>query len=104
MSLPSSSSSQPQIIPLSDFLSSENDRHFVWDDADRETSERWTKPVEEVKLDPRKHKVFHHCNKEYLRPPSPFIQQGPELGESGSTVVYKVTAPEGYASCCFQQV
>ncbi|GAB1315812.1 non-specific serine/threonine protein kinase [Madurella fahalii] len=91
------SGSQSQTIPLSDFLSARDDLHFVWNDANRETSELWLRPVEAAALDPRKHKVFHHGHKEYLRPPAPFVQQGPELGDSGSTVVYKVTAPEGYS-------
>ncbi|KAL2176160.1 kinase-like domain-containing protein [Thermothelomyces heterothallicus CBS 202.75] len=80
-----SQSSQSQPIP-----------HFVWDDADREVSDEWLEPVRTALLDPKKHKVFHHCSKEYLKPPSPFVQQGPELGESGSTIVYRVTPPEGH--------
>ncbi|KAK3292717.1 kinase-like domain-containing protein [Chaetomium fimeti] len=92
-----SQSSQTQPIPLSDFLSIHDDHHFVWDDANREVSDDWLAPVEEAYLDPKKHKVFHHSSKEYLTPPSPFVQQGPELGDSGSTIVYRVTSPEGYA-------
>jgi serine/threonine protein kinase len=92
-----SQSSQGQTIPLVDFLSIQDDAHFVWDDADREVSDAWLAPVTAADLDHRKHKVFHHCSKEYLKPPSPFVQQGPELGDSGSTIVYKVTPPEGYA-------
>ncbi|KAL2197842.1 kinase-like domain-containing protein [Corynascus similis CBS 632.67] len=92
-----SQSSQTQPIPLSDFLSSQDDQHFVWDDTDREHSDAWLAPVRTALLDPKKHKVFHHCSKEYLKPPSPFVQQGPELGDSGSTIVYKVTPPEGHA-------
>lgn len=92
-----SQSSQSQTIPLSDFLSAQDEDQFVWDDSNRELSEAWLGPVKDAGLNPRKHKVFHHCNKEYLKPPSPFIQQGPELGDSGSTVVYKVTSPDGYA-------
>ena len=92
-----SQSSQTQIIPLSDYLSAQDNDHFVWDDANREVSEAWLAPVRVAGLAPRKHKVFHHCNKEYLKPPNPFVQQGAELGDSGSTVVYKVTSPEGYA-------
>lgn len=92
-----SQSSQTQTIPLSDFLSTQDDSHFIWDDANREMSEAWLAPVEEALLESHKHKVFHHCSKEYLKMPSPFVQQGPELGDSGSTIVYKVTPPEGYA-------
>jgi serine/threonine protein kinase len=92
-----SQSSQTQPIPLSDFLSSRDDHHFVWDDANREESDEWLAPVEAAFLDPKKHKVFHHGGKEYLKPPSPFVQRGPELGDSGSTIVYRVTSPEGYA-------
>ncbi|KAL2162045.1 hypothetical protein VTH06DRAFT_7830 [Thermothelomyces fergusii] len=90
-----SQSSPSQPITVSDFLSSRDDQHFIWDDADREASDEWLEPVRAALLDPKKHKVFHHCGKEYLKPPSPFIQQGPELGDSGSTIVYKVTPPEG---------
>ncbi len=92
-----SQASQAQPVPVSDFLSAWDDRQFVWDDANRETSHEWLEPVHEALLDPKKHKVFHHCSKEYLKPPNPFIQKGPELGDSGSTIVYRVTAPEGYA-------
>ncbi|KAL2150781.1 hypothetical protein VTH82DRAFT_7344 [Thermothelomyces myriococcoides] len=93
--LDDSQSSQLQPISVSEFLRNQDDQQFVWDDADRENSAEWLEPVETAFLDPRKHKVFHHCSKEYLKPPSPFIQQGPELGQSGSTIVYKVTPPEG---------
>ncbi|KAK4127203.1 kinase-like protein, partial [Parathielavia appendiculata] len=92
-----SQSSQGQTIPLSDFLSTHDDNHFVWDDVDREISDEWLDPVQEAMLDHTKHKVFSHGGREYLTPPSPFVQQGPELGDSGSTIVYKVTPPEGYA-------
>ncbi|EAQ85102.1 hypothetical protein CHGG_09116 [Chaetomium globosum CBS 148.51] len=92
-----SQSSQTQPIPLSDFLSIQDDHHFTWDDANREVSDAWLAPVKAAFLDSKKHKVFHHANKEYLKPPSPFVQQGPELGDSGSTIVYRVTSPEGYA-------
>ncbi|KAK4039237.1 kinase-like domain-containing protein [Parachaetomium inaequale] len=91
-----SQSSQGRIIPLSDFLSCQDDHHFAWDDTCREMSDEWLAPVEKAHLDPKKHKVFHHNSKEYLKPPSPFVQQD-QLGESGSTIVYKVTPPEGYA-------
>ncbi|KAL2266219.1 hypothetical protein VTJ83DRAFT_5571 [Remersonia thermophila] len=100
MSFPSSasqsSSSQGQTIPLSEFLARNDDHNFVWDDIDREESAAWLGPVEAARLDRAKHKVFKHRSKEYLRPPSPFVQQGAELGDSGSTVVYRATAPEGY--------
>ncbi|KAK4148772.1 kinase-like domain-containing protein [Chaetomidium leptoderma] len=92
-----SQSSQAQSIPLSDFLSAHDDHHFVWDDANREESEAWLEPVKEALLNAKKHKVFNHCSKEYLKPPNPFVQLGPELGDSGSTIVYKVTPPEGHA-------
>ncbi|KAJ4293791.1 hypothetical protein N0V88_005301 [Collariella sp. IMI 366227] len=86
-------SSQPQLIPLNDFLSADEDHRFVWGDEGRETSDDWLVPVWEAKLDPRKHKVFKHGSKEYIQAPSPFIQLA-ELGESGSTIVYKVMPPE----------
>ncbi|KAK3381430.1 kinase-like domain-containing protein [Podospora didyma] len=86
-----------QIISVTDYIISHDDDHFVWDDSGRELSEAWVQPVTDAGLDPRKHKVFHHSNKEYLKPPSPFVQQGSELGESGTTKVYKVTPPEGYS-------
>lgn len=92
-----SQSSQSQIISLSDYLSAQDYENFVWDDANREMSDAWLAPVVTISLSLRKHKIFHHSNKEYLKPPSPFVQQGPELGDSGSTIVYKVTSPEGYA-------
>ena len=91
-----SQASQSQTIPLCDFLSAQEDSLFAWDDVGRETSDSWLIPVTTSGLHAHKHKVFHHGSKEYLTPPSPFIQQGPELGDSGSTIVYKVTAPEGY--------
>jgi serine/threonine protein kinase len=91
-----SQSSQAQTIPLSDFLSLRDDCHFTWDDANREVSDAWLEPVRLARLDSKKHKVFHHGGKEYLKPPVPFVQQGPELGDSGSTIVYRVTPPEGY--------
>ncbi|KAL2136085.1 hypothetical protein VTI74DRAFT_5491 [Chaetomium olivicolor] len=92
-----SQSSQSHLISLNDFLSTGDDRYFTWNDDNREMSEAWLTPVWDAKLEPRKHKVFNHCSKEYLQPPSPFVQYGPELGDSGSTIVYKVTPPEGYA-------
>ena len=95
MSFDSNGSQASQTIPLSDYLSAHDHDHFVWDDANREMSAAWLAPVETAGLNARKHKVFHHCNKEYLKPPSPFIQHGAELGESGSTIVYKVTSPDG---------
>ncbi|KAL2260498.1 hypothetical protein VTK26DRAFT_5460 [Humicola hyalothermophila] len=95
MSFDSNGSQGSLIIPLSDYLSAHDHDHFVWDDANREASAAWLAPVDAAGLNHRKHKVFHHCNKEYLKPPNPFIQHGPELGESGSTVVYKVTSPDG---------
>ncbi|KAK4103193.1 kinase-like protein [Parathielavia hyrcaniae] len=93
----SSRSSQGPTMSLSDFLSTHDDSHFVWDDEDREVSEAWLRPVKQAMLDHKKHKVFTHRGREYLTPPSPFVQHGPELGDSGSTIVYKVTPPKGYA-------
>ena len=81
-------------LPIADFLIS--DSEFVWDKTDEETSEAWLKPVRDAKLDPRKHKVFHHNNKEYTTQPLPFIHDG-ELGDSGSTIVYRVRAPSTYS-------
>lgn len=88
-----SQSSQSAPIPLHDFLSTHDDQHFVWDDADRETSGEWLTAVDSAGLNPKKHKVFNHGGKAYLTPPDPFVQIK-ELGDSGSTIVYKVTAPE----------
>ncbi|KAK3995887.1 kinase-like domain-containing protein [Cladorrhinum sp. PSN332] len=99
MSFDSHGSSQPtqsQPITLGEYLENQDDDNFTWDDLDREIDEAWALPVQRAGLDPRKHKVFHHKNKEYLRPPLPFIQHGERLGESGSTLVYKVTCPDGY--------
>ena len=82
------------MIPMSEFLSQRDEESFSWDDENRETSEEWARPVVDAGLDPRKHKVFHHSDKDFLKSPAPFTQVGTELGESGSTVVYKVTCPE----------
>ncbi|KXX81548.1 hypothetical protein MMYC01_202743 [Madurella mycetomatis] len=90
------SGSQSQTIPLNDFLNTRDDLHFVWNDANREASEFWLRPVEAAALD-RNTRFSITATKKYLRPPAPFVQQGPELGNSGSTVVYKVAAPEGYS-------
>ncbi|KAK5662007.1 hypothetical protein OQA88_10118 [Cercophora sp. LCS_1] len=80
------------LLPISDFvLGGDN---FQWDREGEETSEAWIGPVREAGLDPRKHKVFHHANKEYTVQPLPFEHQG-ELGDSGSTIVYRVKAPIG---------
>ncbi|KAK4241755.1 kinase-like domain-containing protein [Achaetomium macrosporum] len=97
MSLDSSGSqsSQTQTIPLSDFLSAQEDSHFLWDDVDREMSEEWLDPVRKADLMAKKHKVFRG-SKQCLSPPSPFVQLGVELGVSGSTAVYKVAVPDGY--------
>jgi len=84
------------LLPVSDYLVSNDHESFVWDRAGEETSEAWIGPVREVGLDLQKHKVFHHNNKEYTTQPLPF-QHDDELGESGSTIVYRVRAPQGYA-------
>ncbi|KAK4166420.1 kinase-like domain-containing protein [Cladorrhinum sp. PSN259] len=99
MSFDSHGSSQPtqsQPITLGEYLENQDDENFTWDELGREIDEAWNLPVQRAGLDPKKHKVFHHQNKEYLRPPLPFIQHGERLGESGSTLVYKVTCPDGY--------
>lgn len=80
------------LLPISDYIIGSDD--FVWDDEGVETSEAWIGPVREAGLDPRKHKVFHHSNKEYTTQPLPFQHHG-ELGDSGSTIVYRVKAPPG---------
>ncbi|VBB80091.1 Putative Serine/threonine-protein kinase [Podospora comata] len=92
----SQSITQSQPITLDEFLDWRDDEHFIWDEDGRETGEAWIRPVERAGLDDSKHKVFHHANKEYIRAPHPFIQIGEQLGESGTTVVYKVNVPEGY--------
>ncbi|KAK4232465.1 putative Serine/threonine-protein kinase [Podospora fimiseda] len=89
----SSQPTQSQPITLGEYLENHDDENFYWNDVDREVDEAWVGPVERAGLHPRKHKVFHHKNKEYLRPPLPFIQHGERLGESGSTLVYRVTSP-----------
>ncbi|KAK1836701.1 kinase-like domain-containing protein [Podospora conica] len=81
------------LLPIGDYLGGPEGEAFVWDKTDEETSEAWLKPVREAGLDPRKHKVFHHNNKEYTTQPLPFIHEG-ELGDSGSTIVYRVRAPK----------
>ncbi|KAK0641138.1 kinase-like domain-containing protein [Cercophora newfieldiana] len=93
MSLESDGSTS--LLPISDYLLSSDHESFVWDANGQETSEEWIGPVREVGLDLQKHKVFHHNNKEYTTPPLPFQHDG-ELGESGSTIVYRVRAPPGY--------
>ncbi|KAK0742379.1 kinase-like domain-containing protein [Apiosordaria backusii] len=92
----SQSITQSQPITLDEFLDWRDDDNFIWDEEDRETEEAWIRPVERAGLDDSKHKVFHHANKEYIRAPHPFIQIGEQLGESGTTVVYRVNVPEGY--------
>lgn len=81
------------LLPIGDYLVGPEGDQFVWDKTDEETSEAWLRPVREAGLDPRKHKVFHHNNKEYTTQPLPFIHEG-ELGDSGSTIVYRVRAPK----------
>ncbi|KAK1759553.1 kinase-like domain-containing protein [Echria macrotheca] len=83
------------LLPVSDYLTDPELEGFVWDREGEETSEAWLAPVREAGLDHRKHKVFHHANKEYTTPPLPFRHDG-ELGQSGSTIVYRVRAPKGY--------
>jgi len=81
------------LIPVRHYLSLRDYEHFKWDEAGQETSERWLKPVRDAGLDLQKHKVFHHGNKDYIIPGTdPFVMIG-QLGQSGSNVVYKVTAP-----------
>ncbi|KAK4190840.1 kinase-like domain-containing protein [Podospora australis] len=89
--------SQSWAITLNDYIGHQDDSYFIWDELDRETSDAWNNPVIHSGLDSSKHKVFHHCNKEYLKPPHPFIQDGHELGDSGSTIVYKVRCPDEYS-------
>ncbi|KAK4180299.1 kinase-like domain-containing protein [Triangularia setosa] len=93
----SQSITQSQPITLDEFLDWRDDDNFIWDEDGRETDEAWIRPVEAAGLDDSKHKVFHHANKEYIRAPHPFIQRGEQLGESGTTVVYRVNVPEGYS-------
>ncbi|KAK0617316.1 kinase-like domain-containing protein [Immersiella caudata] len=93
MSLESDGSAS--LLPIGDYLIGPDHESFVWDPAGQETAEEWIGPVREVGLDLQKHKVFHHNNKEYTTPPLPFQHDG-ELGESGSTIVYRVRAPQGY--------
>ncbi|KAK3384456.1 kinase-like domain-containing protein [Lasiosphaeria ovina] len=83
------------MIRMHQYLLGRDDDNFVWDDATRERDGDWTDPVREAGLDERKHKVFHHSNKEYLNPPTPFVQKD-QLGQSGSTIVYKVLSPVGH--------
>jgi len=83
------------LLPVCDYLLIPDHENFVWDNAGEETDETWLAPVREAGLDQRKHKVFHHANKEYTTQPLPFQHDG-ELGESGSTIVYRVRAPKGY--------
>lgn len=83
------------MLHMLDFVATHDYDHFEWDDHGREESEAWLRPVQDAGLSPKKHKVFNHANKEYLKPPQPFIQIGAELGDSGSTVVYKVNPPDG---------
>ncbi|KAK3492295.1 kinase-like domain-containing protein [Neurospora hispaniola] len=82
------------MLHMLDYISTHDHDHFEWDDHGREESEAWLRPVQDAGLSPQKHKVFNHANKEYLKPPQPFIQIGPELGDSGSTIVYKVSPPD----------
>ncbi|KAK3401636.1 kinase-like domain-containing protein [Sordaria brevicollis] len=83
------------MLHMLDYVATHDYDHFEWDDHGREESEAWLRPVQDAGLSPKKHKVFNHANKEYLKPPQPFVQIGAELGESGSTVVYRVNPPDG---------
>ena len=83
------------VLPVAEFLKLHDDEKFVWDKDGEEQSPEWIKPVEEAGLDLRRHKVFHHANKEYTMQPLPFQHDG-ELGDSGSTIVYRVRAPKGH--------
>lgn len=87
---------QSQSVTVAEYLDADDDENFTWNDEGKETDSAWLIPVQRAGLDPTKHKVFHHDNKEYLSPPLPFIQQGERLGESGTTLVFKVTCPPGY--------
>ncbi len=99
MSFDTDESNASQPVDMSTYLEAQDDHNFAWDDENRELSERWAQPVREVGLDFSRHKVFEHGKKEYLEPPAPFVRHGSDLGESGSTVVYRVRPPEstGYA-------
>ncbi|KAM7224100.1 Protein kinase-like domain containing protein [Rhypophila decipiens] len=81
------------LIPVRNYLTLREYDNFTWDEADKETSEKWLRPVREARLDETKHKVFHHSNREFLIPGThPFSNLG-DLGQSGSNIVYKVTSP-----------
>lgn len=83
------------MLHMLDYIATHDHDLFEWDDHGREESDAWLRPVQDAGLSFKKHKVFNHANKEYLKPPQPFVQIGPELGESGSTFVYKVVPPDG---------
>lgn len=81
------------LIPVRNYLSLRDYEHFKWDEEGAETSEKWLKPVRDAGLDPQKHKVFHHGNKDYIIPGThPFDMIG-YLGQSGSNTIYKATSP-----------
>ncbi|KAK3350028.1 kinase-like domain-containing protein [Lasiosphaeria hispida] len=89
------SHSSQALVPISEYLEAQDHENFVWDRAGEEIDDAWVRPVLEAGLDPRKHKVLHHASKEYTNQPQPF-QYEDHLGESGSTIVYRVRAPKGY--------
>ena len=91
----SSSSNDSRMIKMGRFLEQWDDQRFVWDKDGWEADPRWLDPVSAAGLDPCKHKVFAHNNKEYLRPPSP-LTMTKKLGESGGTVVYRVLYNSSY--------
>ncbi|KAK0659786.1 hypothetical protein QBC41DRAFT_262105 [Cercophora samala] len=83
-------------LTVKEFLESNDGDRFEWDSAGWETDGAWLEPVRQAGLSLTKHKVFHHQNKEYLRPPLPFLQYGEELGESDTAITYKVKPPDDF--------
>ena len=94
MSFDTDEGSASQPVSMSTFLEAQDDHNFAWDDENRELSELWVQPVREVGLDFSRHKVFKNATQQYIEPPAPFVRHGSDLGESGSTVVYRVKPPE----------
>lgn len=85
--------SNEQQMTLKEFLESHDRDKFEWDSAGWETEHAWVEPVRQAGLNLTTHKVFHHRGQEYLKPPFPFLQEGEALGDSGSTITYRVKAP-----------
>ncbi|KAM7198883.1 Protein kinase-like domain containing protein [Naviculisporaceae sp. PSN 640] len=85
------------LIPVRHYLTLGEQNHFVWDDVNKETSDKWLRSVQEAGLDPTKHKVFHHANRDFLIPGTHPFQNLGDLGQSGSNIVYKVNAPPAQA-------